>query len=131
MNEIPGSAFVPQLIISHGTMDLEFYKKAFGATETKHITNEDGSIHVSEMVIDGAMFHFHEESSDGTTFSPEKHNGVTTTIGLMVADVDAVMARALAAGAREISPAKSHDYGYRQGLIMDPLGHQWLIEMVL
>ena len=120
MNEIPRTAFVPQLVISHGRMDLEFYKKAFGATETKHLTNEDGSLHVSEMFIDGAMFHFHEESADGTTFSPGRHNGVTTTIGLMVADVDAVMARAVAAGATEISPAKSYDYGYRQGSIMDP-----------
>jgi PhnB protein len=131
MNDIPKTAFVPQLAISHGTMDLEFYKKAFGAIETKHITNDDGSIHVSEMFIDGAMFHFHEEAYDGTTFSPGKYNGVTTTIGLMVADVDAVMARALAAGAIETSPAKSYDYGYRQGEVMDPLGHRWLIEMVI
>ena len=131
MKGIPKTAFVPQLIISHGTMDLEFYKNAFGAIETKHLTNDDDSIHVSEMFIDGAMFHFHEEAYDSTTFSPGKYNGVTTIIGLMVADVDAVMARALAAGAKETSPAKSYDYGYRQGSIIDPLGHHWLIEMVI
>jgi PhnB protein len=131
MNHTPKTAFVPQLVISHGTMDLEFYKKAFNATETKHITNDDGSIHVSEMFIDGAMFHFHEETYDGTTFSPGKYNGITTTIGLMVDNVDAVMASAIAAGARVISPAKSYDYGYRQGSIIDPLGHHWLIEMVI
>ena len=131
MKNIPKTAFVPQLIISHGTMDLEFYKNAFGAVETKHITNDDGSIHVSEMFIDGAMFHFHEESYNGKSFSPGKYNGVTTIIGLMVADVDAVMARAIAAGAKETSPAQSYDYGYRQGEVMDPLGHRWLIEMVI
>ena len=131
MKDIPKTAFVPQLAISHGTMDLEFYKNAFGAIETKHITNDDGSIHVSEMFIDGAMFHFHEEDYDGSTFSPGKYNGVTTTIGLMVADMDAVMARAVAAGARITSPAQSYDYGYRQGEVMDPLGHLWLIEMVI
>jgi PhnB protein len=131
MNHTPSTAFVPQLIIPHGTMDLEFYKNAFGATETKHITNDDGSIHVSEMFINGAMFHFHEEAYDDSTFGPEKHKGVTTIIGLMVADMDAVMARALAAGAKETSPAQSYDYGYRQGEVMDPLGHLWLIEMVI
>jgi PhnB protein len=131
MNHTPRTAFVPQLVISHGTMDLEFYKKAFNATETKHITNDDGSIHVSEMFIDGAMFHFHEEAYNGTTFSPGKYNGVTTIIGLMVNDVDAVMGSAIAAGARIISPATSYDYGYRQGTIIDPLGHHWLIEMVI
>ncbi len=125
------TAFVPQLAISHGTTSLEFYKKAFAAVETKHIENEDGSIHVSEMFIDGAMVHFHEESYDGKTFSPDKYQGVTTSIGLMVADVDAVIARAIDAGAREISPATSYDYGYRQGTILDPLGHYWIIEAIL
>ena len=125
------TAFVPMLAIAHGTMSLDFYKEAFGAIETKHLTNDDGSIHVSEMFIDGAMFHFHEESYHGNTFAPEKHKGVTTTIGLMVADADAVMARALAAGAVETSPIQSYDYGYRQGAVVDPLGHYWLIEMVI
>jgi PhnB protein len=46
----------------------------------------------------------------------------------MVADVDIVMTRALAAGARESSPAQDSDYGYRQGGIVDPFGHHWLIE---
>jgi PhnB protein len=131
MTDIPKTAFVPMLAISHGTMSLEFYKNAFGAVETKHITNDDGSIHVSEMFIDGAMFHFHEEAYDGSTFSPGKHEGVTTIIGLMVDDTDKVMQRAIAAGAKETSPAKSYDYGYRQGSITDPLGHQWIIEMVI
>jgi len=63
------------------------------------------------MFIEGAMFHFHEEATDGTSFSPGKYNGVTTIIGLMVADVDSVMVCALKSGAREISPAKSYDYG--------------------
>jgi len=124
-------AFVPMLTISHGTMSLEFYKTAFGAKETKKYTNEDGSIHVSEMNIDGAMFHFHEQGANGETFSPEKYGGVTTTIGLMVADADALMDRAVAAGAIISSPMQSYDYGYRQGTIIDPLGHQWLIEMII
>jgi PhnB protein len=131
MKDTPRTAFVPMLAISHGTMSLEFYKTAFGAIETKLFTNDDGSIHVSEMLIDGAMFHFHEEAYDGSTFVPEKYGGVTTIIGLMVVDVDQVMERAIAAGAKETSPAKSYDYGYRQGSITDPLGHQWLIEMAI
>ena len=131
MNDIPKTAFVPMLTISHGTRSLEFYKTAFGAVETKHLTNDDGSIHVSEMFIDGAMFHFHEEADNGTTFSPKEHKGVTTIIGLMVADADRVMKRAIQAGAIETSPLKSYDYGYRQGSLIDPLGHHWIIEMVI
>src|ERR1700755_2814166 len=114
MSQTNKTAFVPQLIIPHGTMNLDFYKKAFDTTETKHLTNDDGSIHVSEMFIDGAMFHFHEESWEGKSFSPLKYKGVTAIIGLMVNDVDAVMAKAVAAGAKISSPAQSYEYGYRQ-----------------
>src|SRR5882757_2000904 len=131
MNNTSKTTFVPQLVIKSGTMDIEFYKQAFGAIELRRWSNDDGSIHVAEMTIEDAMFHFHEESARSGTFSPEKYNGVTTTIGLMVADVDTVMARALAAGAREISPAQDYDYGYRQGAIVDPFGHHWLIEAVI
>ncbi len=131
MSEIEKIRFVPMLTIDKGTMELEFYKNAFGAVELRDWKNDDGSIHVSEMEIDGAMFHFHEESTDGHSFSPRRHGGVTTTIGLMVADVDLVMARALAAGAIEISPAQDYFYGYRQGELADPLGHRWVIEKVI
>jgi PhnB protein len=128
------TTFAPQLYIKSGTMEVDFYKKAFNAIELRRFSNDDGSIHVAEMSIDGALFHFHEESPGKGAFPPEKYNSVTATIGLMVADpdsVDAVMASALAAGARQLSPATSYDYGYRQGEIADPFGHHWLIEAAI
>jgi len=64
-----------------------------------------------------------------TSLAPEKCNGVTTAIGLFVHDVDALMNSAIAAGATEITPAQDYDYGYRQGEIKDPFGHNWIIEM--
>lgn len=131
MNESPKTFFAPELIIKSGVMELDFYKNAFGAVELRRFSNDDGSIHVSEMSIDGALFHFHEENPAKGNLSPEQAGGVTTILGLMVADVDAVMARALAAGASLRSPAQSYDYGYRQGTIVDPFGHHWQIEMVI
>jgi len=131
MKDSTAPVFVPMLVIKSGTMDLDFYPKAFGATELRRWSNDDGSIHVAEMSIDGALFHFHEESSRHVTFSPEKYKGVTTVIGLMVTDVDAVMARAVAAGATMTSPAQDYDYGYRQGELKDPFGHYWQIEKVI
>jgi hypothetical protein len=46
------------------------------------------------------MFHLHEEKPSAGKFTPASAKGVTNTIGLMVADVDSVMANAVAAGAR-------------------------------
>jgi hypothetical protein len=53
--------FVPQLHIPSGTFELDFYLKAFDASLLRSWKNEDGSYHVAEMEIDGAMFHFHED----------------------------------------------------------------------
>ena len=50
-------------------------------------------------------------------------------IGLFVENVDALMNKALKAGATLLSPAQDYDYGYRQGSFQDPFGHQWVIEM--
>ncbi len=119
--------FAPELYINNGVKDISFYKNAFGATENLCFRNEDESIHVAELCIDGAIFHVHEITSTHF-FSPDKHKACTCCIGLFVPDVDAVMKQAILAGATEISPAEDYEYGYRQGTIQDPFGHFWQIQ---
>ena len=120
--------FAPELYIKSGITNIDFYK-SLGATELRRFTNDDGSIHVAELSINGAIFHLHEEVGRAGEYSPEKYNGTTAVIGLFVSDVDAFMQNAIAAGAKEISPAQDYDYGYRQGKIKDPFGHTWMFEM--
>jgi PhnB protein len=119
--------FAPQLMISNGVKDISFYERAFGAKEHFCLRNDDGSVHVAEFSIDGALFHIHEVTQS-KFFTPGEHDGTTVIVGLFVPDVDALMARAVNAGATEISPAKTYEYNYRQGSLRDPFGHQWLIE---
>ena len=119
--------FAPQLFLNNGVKDISFYAKAFGATENLCFRNDDGSMHVAELSINGTIFHLHEVTKP-YFFSPEKYNGTTAIIGLFVSDVDAVMNTAIEAGAIEVSPAKDYEYGYRQGEIKDPFGHLWLIQ---
>jgi PhnB protein len=121
-------SFAPELFIPHGVTNIEFYTMAFDAVELYRFTNDDGSIHVAELSIDGTIFHLHEESIRTNSFSPEKYNSTTVTIGLFVPDVDVVMNKAITAGATVITPAQDYDYGYRQGEIKDPFGHLWMIE---
>lgn len=89
--------FAPQLLINNGTIDIPFYAKAFGATENLCFYNDDGSIHVAELSIDGTIFHLHEVTKP-YFISPNKHKGTTTIIGLLVPNVDAVMGSAIIAG---------------------------------
>lgn len=119
--------FAPELHIPNGTHNIEFYFK-FGAKEHFCFRNDDGSIHVAELEIEGAIFHLHETMPWFAALEPIGAKGVTTVIGLFVPDVDAVMQKAITAGGIEISQATDHDYGYRQGMFKDTFGHYWQIQ---
>lgn len=119
--------FAPELHIPNGTFNIDFYFR-FGAIEHFCLRNDDGSIHVAELEIDGAVFHIHETMRWLDALEPVSAKGVTTVIGLFVDDVHKVFNHAISAGATEISPVTDHDYGYRQGMFKDPFGHYWQIQ---
>ena len=120
--------FAPHLTVRNVLAELEFCKAAFNAVELRRWSNPDGSVHVAEMSIDGAMFHLHEEMPGNKEKSPETLRGTTSAIGLFVPDPAATVKKALAAGGRETNPVKDYDYGYRQGTVTDLAGHVWLIQ---
>jgi PhnB protein len=120
--------FSSQLYIPAGVTDISFYYKAFGADEIRSWRNDDGSIHVAELSIYGCIFHLHEERPAKKQLEPNKANGVTALIDFFVDDVDSVINKTLQAGATLLSPTQNYDYGYRQGNILDPFGHQWMIQ---
>jgi len=122
--------FAPMLTIPNGVTDISFYINAFDAVELRRFGNDDGTIHVSELSINGAMFHLHEETPHSGMLSLEKSKP-SVTIGLFVDDVRAVMEQAVAAGAVIKSPIEDYDYGYRQGEIQDPFGHRWQIQKAI
>jgi PhnB protein len=80
--------FAPELHIPNGITDIDFYKK-FGATEIFCLRNDDGTIHVAELEINGAIFHVHETMRDA--LEPISAKGVTSVIGLFVPDVEELM----------------------------------------
>lgn len=127
----PATYFAPQLYIQHGISDISFYEKAFGAVEIRRFTNEDDSIHVAELSIEGNVFQVHEEKPSAGRLSPEGIAGTTVLVGLFVPDVDKTMAQALEAGALLVTPAQDYDYGYRQAELKDPFGHTWMIEQTI
>jgi len=127
MADTNATFFAPQLYIPDGVNDISFYKDAFGAEELRRWTNDDGTIHVAELVIDGAVFHLHQATPEKRRHAPGPA-GTTVVVGIFVPDVDKVMNDAGKAGATIISPAKSYEYGYRQGEVADPFGHHWLIQ---
>jgi PhnB protein len=126
--EVGPTFFAPHLTLRNVLAGIEFYQSAFGAVELRRWSNADGSVHVAEMAIEGALFHLHEEVPASGEFSPESLNGTTALVGLFVPDPQATMKRAVAAGGRQASTVRDYDYGYRQGVVVDPAGHRWLLE---
>ena len=123
--KIPTS-FAPMLRIRNGVTDIDFYKNAFGAVEHFRVNNDDGTVHVAEFDIDGAVFHIHEIYPH-TEFDPKPHEGVVT-VGLFVDDVHGMFDQAIAAGGVSLSPVTDYEYGYRQGALRDPFGHVWMLQ---
>lgn len=106
---------------------IAFYAQAFGATETMRLTDPDGGIMNAAFTIGGAPFMISDEFPEMGALSPQSLGGSSVTMNLAVADADALIAQAVAAGAKLVSPATDQFYGYRDGRIEDPFGYTWLI----
>ena len=115
----------PMLSVRNGARAVEFYKEAFAAIEVFRVESPDGAV-VCQLSVDGAEFWVADESPEHLNFSPESLGGGTVRMILTVPDPDAMFARAIAAGAREVVPVKE-DYGWRLGRVVDPFGHHWEI----
>jgi PhnB protein len=121
----PRITIAPLLSVRNGARAVEFYKSAFGAKEVYRVEDPTGLV-VSRLSVEGAEFWVADESPEHANFSPESLGGGTVRMILTVPDPDAMVATALAAGAREVV-AVTEDYGWRLGRVVDPFGHHWEI----
>lgn len=113
------------LSVRNGAEAVNFYKSAFGAVEVYRFDGPEGSV-VARLSIDGAEFWLSGESPENGNLSPESIGGSSVRMILTVAEPDAVFARALKTGAKEIYPV-SEEHGWRVGRVVDPFGHHWEI----
>lgn len=120
------SGVTPYLGIKRAALAIEFYKQAFGAEESMRLDMPDGSVGHAELRIGGSAIMLGSPCEQTPMDSPDTHK---TSVGLhlYVEDVDRSFARALAAGATEVSPVKDQFYGDRSGSLRDPFGHVWFL----
>jgi PhnB protein len=120
-------AITPYLIVSGGAKALGFYAQAFGAVERLRIPGPAGKVGHAEIVIGGSCIMLADEHLEIGAIGPHTIGGSPVGIHLYVEDVDAVVARAVAAGATLTRPVADQFYGDRVGGITDPFGHRWWI----
>jgi PhnB protein len=117
----------PYIICRGAAKAIEFYKQAFGATETMRLAGPGGRIGHAEIRIGDSTIMLADEHPEMGAKSPQTIGGTATSILLYVADVDAVFQRAIAAGATVERPVEDKFYGDRMGGVIDPFGHKWYI----
>ena len=120
------SSVTPVLTVSNAVQAIDFYQLALGAEEVHRNTYADGRI-VAEVAVDGARFRVADESPEADNLSPQTLGGTSVRLNLLMPDPDALADRAIINGAKEISPIADQTFGLRQGRLVDPYGHHWLI----
>lgn len=117
----------PFLAVRDVDAAVAFYMQAFGAVEEgDRIRSPDGP-QVAVLSIAGHRIGVATEAPDLGTPSPETLGATTVRISLEVDNPDAVAEQAIAAGGREMFAVADQPYGMRQGRVVDPFGHHWLI----
>jgi PhnB protein len=122
-------AAIPYLSVVSAADAIEFYKRAFGATELSRSTSPDGRVAHAEMKIGKAMIMLADEHPEIDFRSPKSLGVARSPVGihLYVEDVDAVYRRALQAGATSLREPADQFYGDRNAQLQDPSGHVWFI----
>ena len=120
-------AATPYIIVSDGAKAIEFYKGAFGAVEVVRLADGTGKVMHAELRIGDSAIMLADEFPEMGYRSPQALGGSPVSMLLYVADVDALVADAIAAGAKETMPVADQFDGDRRGTLMDPFGHVWLV----
>lgn len=120
-------SLTPYLIVKGGARAIDFYREAFGAKELFRMAQPDGRIGHAELQIGDSKVMLADEHPEMGARSPQSVGGSPVTLHLYVPDVDATVARAVAAGAKVTRPVENQFYGDRSGGLTDPFGHLWYV----
>ncbi len=120
-------ALLPYLAVRDARRAIEWYEDVFGAVRVGDpFVDDDGRIGHAEIRIGETLVMLSDEYPDYDARSPETLHGTPVGLHLDVDDVDAVAARAAAAGARIDRGPLDQPYG-RSCTFHDPFGHRWLV----
>ena len=115
----------PYLACAGAAAAIVFYKKAFGAKEVMRMPAPGGKIGHAEIEVSGSRIMLADEHPDMDFLGPRSRGGAAVHLHVYVKDVDVLVERAVAAGAKLVREVKDQFYGDRSGSLEDPFGHLW------
>ena len=117
----------PYLIVDGAAAAIEYYRKAFGASELLRMPDPQGRIGHAEIRIGDSVIMLADAHHEMGYRGPRTLGGTSVSILLYLADVDAVFERAISAGGKALRPVADQFYGDRMGTLEDPFGHVWTL----
>lgn len=115
----------PYLICKNAEAAIDFYKRAFGATELYRI-GSPGMVGHAELKIGNSIIMLADEFPDMGAVGPETVGGTPLTLMMYVEDVDGFTQKAIDEGLDVLRPVENQFYGDRSGQFKDPFGHKWV-----
>jgi len=120
------------LTVHDGAQAIAFYQAAFGATERfRLIDPSNGKVGHAELTLQGNLVMLSDEYPEWGRASPKTLGGTPVSFCLLVDNADAAVERAVAAGATVKMPVEDQFYGFRSGTVIDPFGHEWMLQHVI
>ncbi|MES2025731.1 MAG: VOC family protein [Pseudomonadota bacterium] len=120
-------SITPHLVCANAADAIEFYKKAFHATDAAILPGPGGKIMHAHLRIGDSSIMLMDEYPEFGALGPTSLKGSPVTIHLYVENADAVFTRAIAAGAKAKHAMEDTFWGDRYGVLEDPFGHSWSI----
>jgi PhnB protein len=117
----------PYLSVDDAEAAIDFYRRAFGATEQARMASPDGKIAHAELQIGDSKVMLADAFPQFTVKPPKDIGGTTVGIFMYVDDVDQVFRQAVEAGATSTMEPEDQFWGDRFGTVTDPFGHNWQI----
>lgn len=121
------SSAIPYLRVRGAVAAVDFYKKAFGASENSRMLTPDGRLGHADISIGAARIMLSDEFEENEVYSPQHWGGTSVAVMLYVENVDAFAAKAVGNGCKLDRPVKTEFYGDRVAQLEDPWGHVWMI----
>ncbi|HEY1043416.1 MAG TPA: VOC family protein [Telluria sp.] len=117
----------PHLVCNGAAEAIDFYARAFGATEIMRMPMPDGKLMHAEIRIGDSTVMLVDEMPEWKATGPRTLKGTPVTLHMYVPDADALFRRAVEAGATSIMPVEETFWGDRYGVLEDPFGHRWSV----
>jgi PhnB protein len=121
------SIIIPRLVCRDPAAEVEFCVSAFEAVELNRRPGPDGTVAHALLQIGPEMIMIESEWPTLPSRAPVMDGTSPVVIFVYVPNVDEVVERATANGARVLVPLENQFWGDRIAWLMDPAGHVWTV----